>query len=184
MKKATIGLVVALLALTTADTLDAQHRRTRERSRDRYSHRHSGGGIPLSFEVRLDAGVPVQDSGDTFDTGVGFGVGVALDVAPTFALYGSYSRFSFEYDDEIIDDDFEEDGFELGGRVSLGTGGGASTPYALLGALFHEGDTGLEAGLGADYPVSYNLSITPLVRYRTIDDFDYLTLGVGARFRF
>jgi hypothetical protein len=50
--------------------------------------------------------------------------------------------------------------------------------------LFHDDDTGLEAGIGADYPVSWNASVTPGVRYRTVDDVDYLTLGMGARFRF
>jgi hypothetical protein len=32
--------------------------------------------------------------------------------------------------------------------------------------------------------VSWNVSVTPEVRYRTVDDEDYLTLGMGARFRF
>jgi opacity protein-like surface antigen len=140
--------------------------------------------VPLSFEVRLDAGIPVQDSDDVLDAGVGFGVRAMLDVAPTFALYAGYSRFDFEVDEDFGDGDIEEDGFELGGRVGLGYGHGAAQPYVLLGALFHDDDTGLEAGLGADYPVSWNVSVTPEVRYRTVDDNDYLTLGMGARFRF
>jgi hypothetical protein len=58
--------------------------------------------VPLSFEVRLDAGLPVQDADDLLDSGVGFGVRAMLDVAPTFALYGGYSRFEFEVDDELV----------------------------------------------------------------------------------
>lgn len=142
--------------------------------------------LPVSVELRLDGGIPTGDAADVLGTGVGFGVRASLDLAPTFAIYGGYSQFSFDYDDDIVLDGGEEEleGFELGGRVGLGTGGGVANPYAMLGALFHEDETGLEAGLGADYAVSYNLSVTPEVRYRTIGDFDYISLGLGARFRF
>jgi hypothetical protein len=126
--------------------------------------------------VRLDAGIPVQDTDDLLDAGVGFGIRAMLDVAPTLALYGGYSRFEFEVDDDLGDGDVEEDGFELGGRLGLGHGHGSAQPYFLLGALFHGDDTGLEAGIGADYPVSWSVSVTPEVRYRTIDDVDYLIL--------
>jgi hypothetical protein len=140
--------------------------------------------LPLSFEARLDAGIPVDDSGDLYETGVGFGVRASLDVAPTFALYGGYSTFTFEHDDELVGDtENDVSGFELGGRVGVGSGGSGS-PYVLLGALFHEDETGLEAGLGADYGVSWQVSVTPEVRYRKIDELTYLTLGLGARFRF
>lgn len=145
------------------------------------------GSLPLSAEVRLDAGIPTGDAADVYEAGVGFGVRVSLDVAPTFALYGGYSQFSFDVDDDLGlggDAELEVEGFEVGGRVGLGTGGGVTSPYAMLGALFHEDETGLEAGIGADYAVSYNLSVTPEVRYRTIDEFNYITLGLGARFRF
>ena len=140
--------------------------------------------VPLSFEVRLDAGIPVQDSDDLLDAGVGFGVRAMLDVAPTFAVYGGYSRMEFEVDEVFGEGEVEREGFELGGRVGLGYGHGATQPYFLLGALFHDDDTGLEAGIGADYGVSWNVSVTPEIRYRTVDDVDYLTLGMGARFRF
>jgi opacity protein-like surface antigen len=142
--------------------------------------------LPVSVELRLDAGIPTGDAADVVDTGVGFGLRASLDLAPTFAIYGGYSRFSFDHDDDIVLDggEVELESFELGGRVGLGTGGGVANPYALLGALFDEDETGLEAGLGADYAVSYNLSVTPEVRYRTIDDSEYISLGLGARFRF
>lgn len=141
--------------------------------------------IPLAFEVRLDAGIPVDDSGDLYETGVGFGVRASLDVAPTFAVYGGYSQFSFELEDDIVgDEEVEVSGFELGGRVGMGSGHGSASPYFLLGALFHEDETGIEAGLGADYGVSWQVSVTPEVRYRKVDELSYLTLGMGARFRF
>lgn len=141
--------------------------------------------IPLAFEVRLDAGIPVDDAGDLYETGVGFGVRASLDVAPTFAVYGGYSQFSFELDDDLVGDDEEEvSGFELGGRVGIGSSHGSASPYFLLGALFHEDETGIEAGLGADYAVSWQVSVTPEVRYRKVDELTYLSLGMGARFRF
>lgn len=141
--------------------------------------------IPLSFEVRLDAGIPVDETGELYEPGVGFGVRASLDLAPTFALYGGYSRFSFELDDDLVDDpENEVSGFELGGRLGVGSGHGSSSPYILLGALFHEDQEGLEAGIGADYAVSWQVSVTPEVRYRKIGEFTYLAMGMGARFRF
>lgn len=139
----------------------------------------------VAFEARLDAAIPVEDTGDVYDTGVGFGLRASLDLAPSFALYGGYSQFNLEVDEDILPDaELEVEGFELGGRVEMGTGAGAGTPYFLLGALFHENDTGIEAGLGVDYPVSWQLAVTPEVRYRKVDDLTYITLGMGARFRF
>ena len=139
--------------------------------------------LPVSVELRLDAGIPTGDAADAVDTGVGFGVRASLDVAPTFALYGGYSRMEFDVDEDLGEGDVDEEGFELGGRLSLGYGHGSTQPYVLLGALFHEDETGFETGIGADYAVSWNLSVTPEVRYRNVDELDYLTFGVGLRFR-
>jgi hypothetical protein len=127
-------------------------------------------------------GVPVGDSGDLLDPGVGFGITGALQLTPLFAVYGGYSSFSFDVDGTGLD--VETDGGELGGRVTLGTGGGIYNPYFQFGALFHGGDTGVEAGLGGFYPVGQNLSLTPMVRYRTVNDLDYVTIGVGLNLRF
>lgn len=137
----------------------------------------------LTVEARLDAGVPVGEADDTFDAGVGFGLRASLALAPTFAVYGGWSRFEFDAD-EALDGDDESEAFELGGRLDL-AGGGHTSPYFLLGALFQDDeDTGIEAGIGADHAVSWNLSVTPEVRYRRTERIDYLSLGMGARFRF
>jgi opacity protein-like surface antigen len=138
----------------------------------------------LAAEVRLDAGIPVDDTGEIYEAGVGFGLRGSMDIAPTFAVYGGYSRFNLEVDDDILPDaELEISGWELGGRVGIGHGA-AGSPYFLLGALFVEDDTGLEAGVGTEYGVSWNLAVTPEVRYRRVDDLTYLTMGIGARFRF
>jgi hypothetical protein len=143
--------------------------------------------VPVSFEMRLDAGIPVQDTDEVLDAGVGFGLRVSLDLAPAFSVYGGWSRMELELADDDTDGEVEEDGFEVGGRIGLGHSHHRrhdATPYFLMGALFRDDDTGIEAGLGAEYPVSWHLSVTPEVRYRSIDDLEYLTLGIGARVRF
>lgn len=138
--------------------------------------------LPLSVEGRLDLGVPVGDSNDVYKTGIGYGIDAALQLTPLFAVYGGYSRFDFDLDNSS--GKRSSDGGEVGGRVTLGTGGGVSNPYFQFGALFHDGDTGLEAGLGTFYPVGNNLSLTPMVRYRTVAGLDYVTAGVGLNLRF
>ena len=157
MKKTITGLLVALSVAAGAGHAAAQ------------------GTLPLSIGVRSDAGIPVGDAG------FGFGVEAAWDLTPNFAIYGGFSQFQFDIDD--IDAEVEENGFDLGGRVLLGTGAGVATPYAQFGVLFHEDEVGFEAGLGADYPVGNSLSLTPMVRYRSIEDLDYVTVGVGLSFR-
>lgn len=158
------GLVVAAAALGGAGAAEAQ------------------STLPISVEGRLDLGIPVGDGSDGFEPGVGFGVTGAVQLTPLFALYGGYSRFEFEF--EGVEAERETDGGELGGRVTLGTGGGILNPYFQIGALFHDDDTGLEAGLGGFYPVGPNLSITPMARYRTVGSLDYVTVGVGLNLRF
>ncbi|HEU0300629.1 MAG TPA: hypothetical protein VFR37_14260 [Longimicrobium sp.] len=141
------------------------------------------GAQALAVEARLDAGVPVGDSDDFYDNGVGFGVRASVAVAPTFAVYGGYSRFEFDREAVLGEGEDEFDSFELGGRVDLA--GGSGGPYFMLGALFQEDEeTGIEAGIGADHAVSWDLSVTPEVRYRQTAWVDYLTLGMGVRFRF
>ncbi|HEX8692075.1 MAG TPA: outer membrane beta-barrel protein [Longimicrobium sp.] len=163
MKKAFAGLLAALVLACGAERAAAQ------------------GTLPLSFGVRIDAGIPVGDTDDVLETGFGWGLEAAFDLTPTFALYGGYSSFSFDITDTDVEADF--DGFEAGGRVLLGTGGAVWTPYAQFGALFHEDEVGFEVGLGADYPVGNALSLTPMARFRKIEDVQYVTLGVGLSVR-
>lgn len=142
--------------------------------------------LPVSAEVRLDAGIPVGDTRDVVKTGVGFTGDVSLRLTPRFAIYGGYSRFNFDAKPALVggSGDVREDGWDVGGKAYLGTGGGVTMPYAQLGALFHGGDTGIEAGLGWSYSVGGALAVTPAVRYRTVDGFEYVAAGVGVELTF
>ena len=141
--------------------------------------------LPLAVEPRIDAGIPVGDTGDVLRTGFGFGVNASLHLTPTFAVYGGWSRFELGFKDNLNLEngaDFEDDGWHLGGKVLLGTGGGVVMPYAQAAALFHE-ETGFEAGGGLMYSVGGNLSVTPSATYRKIENLEYVTLGVGLNLR-
>ena len=194
MKRRLFAGVLAVLALAvTAQAADAQrscrgrdcdHDRDRDRYRRRTEVRRAYNPIPLSVEVRLDGGIPTGDDSEGLDNGLGWGVTGALDLTPVFSIYAGYSSFEFEQDDEFLEDEEVEDsGFDLGGRVSLGYGSMWS-PFAQFGAIFHDDDTGLEVGLGGNYGLGRNLALTPMVRYRTIGDLDYVTLGAGLNLRF
>ena len=181
MKRACSGLLVALAVAMLADTADAQCRRHDGCRRQARSHAGSYyGGLPFSIEGRLDAGIPVGDDSEDLDVGLGWGVNAAFELTPTFAIYGGYSRFDFEIEDTDVE--VEEEGWEVGGRVG-GFGGGVVDPYIQFGALFHDDETGFEVGLGGDYGVGSNLAVTPMVRYRNIDEFQYVTAGLGLKIR-
>lgn len=139
------------------------------------------GTLPVSVQVRLDAGLPVGDFKDAVKAGLGWGVDGALDLSPNFAIYAGYSSFDFDIKSSNVR--ARDDGFDVGGRLLLGTGGGVLNSFAQFGALFHNGDTGFEAGLGAEYPVGPAVTLTPLARYRKIGDTQYVGLGIGLSLR-
>ncbi len=144
-------------------------------------HAAAQGTLPISLEARIDAGIPTGDFADAFDVGLGWGVFGAFDLTPNFAIYGGYSQFSFDLKD-TDGVNAKDDGFDLGGRVLLGTGAGVWTPFAQFGVLFHD-DTGFEVGLGADYPVGTGVSLTPLACFRKVGDAKYVGIGVGLSLR-
>lgn len=139
------------------------------------------GTLPITVQARLDAGLPLGDFKDATKAGLGWGVDVGYDVSPAFSLYAGYSTFDFDLRSSSVT--VRDDGFDVGGRLLMGTGGGVVTTYAQFGALFHNGETGFEVGLGAEYPVSPAVSLLPLARYRKIEDSQYVGLGIGLSFR-
>ncbi|MFL5382875.1 MAG: hypothetical protein ACJ8GN_10210 [Longimicrobiaceae bacterium] len=163
MKRAIVGLLAAAALAGGAGRAQAQ------------------GNLPVSVEVRLDAGLPLGDFKDAAKAGLGWGVGGAFDLSPNFAVYAGYSSFDFDVRNSTLR--VRDDGFDVGGRALLGTGGGVLNAFVQFGALFHNGDTGFEAGLGAEYPVGPALTLTPLARYRKIHDTEYVGLGIGVSLR-
>ena len=163
MKRAIAGLLAAVALAAGAGRAGAQ------------------GTLPVSFQVRLDAGLPVGDFKDAVKAGLGWGVDAAFDVSPNFSIYGGYSSFDFDVRSSTVT--VRDDGFDVGGRVLLGSGGGVTTTFAQFGALFHNGDTGFEAGLGLEYPVATAVTLTPLARFRKIGDTQYFGVGIGLSLR-
>jgi len=163
MKRAIAGLLAVAALAAGAGRAEAQ------------------GNLPVSVQVRLDAGLPIGDFKDAVKAGLGWGVDGAFDVSPNFAIYAGYSSFDFDVRNSTLR--VRDDGFDVGGRVLLGSGGGVLTTFAQFGALFHNGDTGFEAGVGGEYPVGPALTLTPLARYRKIKDTEYVGVGIGLSFR-
>jgi hypothetical protein len=163
MKRAIAGLLAVVALAAGAGRASAQ------------------GTLPVSFQVRLDAGLPLGDFKDAVKAGLGWGVDAAVDVSPNFAIYGGYSSFDFDVRSSTLT--VRDDGFDLGGRVLLGSGGGIMTTFAQFGALFHNGDTGFEAGLGGEYNVGPAVTLTPLARFRKIGDTQYVGVGIGLSLR-
>jgi len=163
MKRAIAGLLAVVALAAGAGRASAQ------------------GTLPVSFQVRLDAGLPIGDFKDATKAGLGWGVDAAFDVSPNFAVYGGYSSFDFDVRSSTVT--VRDDGFDLGGRVLLGSGGGSLSTFGQFGALFHNGDTGFEVGLGGEYPVATAVTLTPLARFRKIGDTQYVGLGIGISLR-
>jgi opacity protein-like surface antigen len=164
MKRAMVGLLAAAAIAGGAGHARAQ-----------------GGTLPVSLQVRLDAGLPLGDFKDGTKAGLGWGVDGAFDVAPNLSVFVGYSSFDFDIKDSDLR--VRDDGVDVGTRLRLGTGGGVLSSYAQFAALFHNGETGFEAGLGAEYPVSPAVTVTPLARYRKVADTQYVGLGIGLMVR-
>ncbi|HET6765712.1 MAG TPA: outer membrane beta-barrel protein [Longimicrobiaceae bacterium] len=160
MKNAYAGILAALGLLAAAPAAHAQVL------------------LPVTAEVRLDAGIPTGDARHTLDTGVGFAGSLGLMLTPRFQVYGGYSRQQFGI--KGAGGHATDDGFDLGGKAYLGSGGGVANPYVQFGALFHNGDTGLEGGVGWQYGLGGALALTPSVRYRSIEGLHYVSAGVGV----
>jgi hypothetical protein len=163
MKRAIVGLLAVMALAAGAGRASAQ------------------GTLPVTLEVRLDAGLPLGDFKDGVKSGLGWGVLGTFEISPSFALYGGYSSFDFDVRSSTLT--VRDDGFDVGGRLLLGTGGGVMTSFAQFGALFHNDETGFEAGLGVDYPVGPAVTLTPLARFRKIGDTQYVGLGIGLSLR-
>lgn len=136
--------------------------------------------LPFSFEVRGGLGVKTEefrqnDASTTASTGVGVGANAAFDFLPGMAVYAGYDRYAFSLDG-ASEDEYIDQGFVAGARVTPPIALFGLRPWVRAGALFHtleltSGDksgrsTGFEVGGGVDIPLGFVLSFTPGVIYR------------------
>lgn len=160
--------------------------------------------IPLGVEIRGDAAFPTGDFGDRVESSVGFTGSAALGIARNVAVYGSYSRTSFDLKE--VDGNAEDSGFAVGLTAALPLGPATGfTPYVGAGLLFHEldvesggveleGDSelGFEVGAGIALPLGQRVRLTPGVGYRSYGndiagfdaDVSYATVGIGLNIAF
>lgn len=151
--------------------------------------------LPISVEVRADAGVPTGSFGDVVDTGLGVGVSAAVNVMPNLGVYGGYSRTEFALSN--ADGRAVDSGFSAGVTTSVpGVTFGGAQPWIGAGALFHkldvggtsEGDVGFEVGGGVAIPLGQHLRLTPGVGYRQygagVRNVSYVSAGVGMNVSF
>jgi opacity protein-like surface antigen len=161
--------------------------------------------IPLAMEGRVAAAFPVGDFADRGDNGFGFGAGAAVQVLPGVAVYGSWSRTTFDIP-SLGERSAVEEGFSAGLTVAV-PGGGMLQPWVGAGVVWHSlelnfdvnehsSDPGLELAAGVAIPLAPHLRLTPAVGYRrwkagytfleggdvvVTEDYavEYFTAGVG-----
>lgn len=171
------------------------------------------GILPFSLEARGGLAFPTGDfPGGEAENGVGFGVNATFNFLPGVAVYGGWDRATFGAGDGVLgggDAEYVDQGFAVGGKLSLPLAMMGMSPWVKAGALIRELDlegddgaslflgdgpgrsTGFEAGLGVDIPLGLVLSFTPGVTYRTYKpDFgnndasvSYVDVSLGLRAR-
>jgi opacity protein-like surface antigen len=162
-------------------------------------------GIPLAVEGRVDAAFPMGDFADRVDNGFGFGAGAAVQVVPGVAVYGAWSRTTFDIP-SLGDRSAVDEGFSAGLTLAI-PGGGMLQPWVGAGIVVHSlelsfdvtdqsDDPGLELAAGVAIPLAPHVRLTPAVGYRrwkagytfleggdvvVTEDYavEYFTAGVG-----
>ena len=167
-----------------------------------------------TVEFRPGLNFPTNDPGDV-NTKIGFGYEFtgAYKVMPHLAVYGGWGWNQFKGKDNYSSENFtfEESGFTAGLQMVRKIGTSAFSYLARAGAVYNilrlENDAGnfsaktnrglgwqIEAGI--DYQFTYNLSLRPMIRYRSLaTEFDisnfsadlklnYISFGVGLAWDF
>jgi hypothetical protein len=164
MKKTTFALA-ALAAVAFTGTAGAQ------------------SALPLSFEVRGGAAVPVGDWKEIASPGFGLNGNVTFNVTPVLGIYGGYTYNRFGVDDDLgaegDDVNWTEQGFDVGVKARFAAPTGLPlTPFFRGGAIFHKlgisdddasisGDhkLGFDVGGGVEIGVARNITLTPQLGY-------------------
>lgn len=139
------------------------------------------------FDLRAAAGVATQDDArDTSENGFGFGATFYLRLQEHLYAYGGWDWMRYQALGEIAgpDVDLEETGYHLGLRFEHPFGDSDIRWWVRGGALIHhfefenaDGDIfedtghglGWEGGAGVTVPLGRAWSLTPGVRYRSVN---------------
>ena len=142
--------------------------------------------LPLAFEVRGGAGIPIGDFEDGAGTGWIVGGTVRYLFSPGFEGYAGYDYASFpgEDTDPDLDFDIRDHGLRLGVRADIRPAGApAIAPWLESGLMVNRTSVsassgnasgsidadwalGFELGAGVSVPLGARAALTPGVRYR------------------
>jgi hypothetical protein len=161
--------------------------------------------LPLSLEVRTDGAFPRGGAfEDRASTGIGLGVSAALQLVPNYALYGGYSRTTFDLDG-AGDARAVDSGFAVGLTRAFPLGGAPLVPWVGTGVIIHdlevegvqnaagESRLGFEVGGGVAVPLTPQLRLTPGLAFRRYEApflasqrerISYFSAGVGLNLAF
>lgn len=164
----------------------------------------------LGVEVRGGAAFPTGDLKDVMgaETGVSYGVTATLQAISMLGIYAGYERAEFGADD-LLDDDasLTDEGFSVGGKLSIPAGMSGLGPWIRAGAVYNqltgesslitsedERKLGFEVGAGLTLPLGMVVSVTPGIRYRSYGtdrvsggeelNVSYVVADLGLAFRF
>lgn len=167
-----------------------------------------------SVEFRPGLNFPTVDMGD-IDAKIGFGFEftTAYKIMPHLAAYAGWGWNEFKGDDNFLNEDiaFQESGFTVGFQIIRPMGTSAFSYVGSAGAIYNHielenkyeennADTGYGWGwqlaLGVDYEFASNLSLRPMLRYRSLSrnleianvstdlKLNYISFGVGLAYEF
>ena len=167
-----------------------------------------------SVEFRPGLNFPTVDMGN-IDAKIGFGFEftAAYKIMPHLAAYAGWGWNEFKGDDSFLNEDitFQESGFTFGFQIVRQIGTSSFSYIGSAGAIYNQiqlenkydginVDTGYgwgwQVSLGVDYEVASNLSLRPMLRYRSLSrnleianvstdlKLNYISFGIGLAYEF
>lgn len=159
--------------------------------------------LPISFELRAGAGLPMGDMADAdLKTGFGGELTASYSVIPMMDVYAGFNWYRFDADSEDVDVSNTDAGYALGARISPPFVP-ALSPWVRVGGVYDKVETssdagdfstdhgfGWEVGAGVSFPVGGMFAVTPGVRYRAFSpevegaeagDVTYMAVELGIQ---
>ncbi len=167
-----------------------------------------------SVEFRPGLNFPTSDVGNT-DTKIGFGFEItgAYKIMPHLAAYAGWGLNEFRGEDSFLAEDItvKETGYTFGFQIIHPIGTSSLSYLARAGAIYNHieienntGDISADSGhgfgwqvaAGVDYEFAPNLSLRPMLRYRSLSrdveienvstdlKLNYISFGIGLAFEF